>query len=93
MDQATDRALGLIPPHASVAAQNVFVPHLSHRTAIYEFSAAAPSTDYIVVDLSRPDRDVFPSNSFTEFERAIATRRGAYRTVFDEQGVVVLRRR
>jgi len=93
VDQATDRALGLIPPHASVAAQNVFVPHLSHRTAIYEFSAAAPSTDYIVVDLSRPDRDVFPSNSFTEFERAIATRRGAYRTVFDEQGVVVLRRR
>lgn len=71
------------------AAQNVFVPHLSHRTAIYEFGAAAPPTEYIVVDLVRPDRDVFPSNGFAEFRAAVGTRRGAYRTVFDEQGVVV----
>src|SRR5438270_3682396 len=43
--------LGAIPAGASVAASNTLVPHLSHRSEIYEITLH-PSADYVAVDPS-----------------------------------------
>jgi uncharacterized membrane protein len=46
-------ALRHIPPAAPVSAQDVFVPHLSHRSVIYQFPRVRDA-EYIVLDPATP---------------------------------------
>jgi uncharacterized membrane protein len=96
---AFERAMATVPRDASVAATYSFVPHLTHRRLVYEwpnpwvpgnwgFANRDPddpsAVDYLVVDTFEGQEPVLlDSLRAKEFVD----------TVFEEDGVVVLRRR
>jgi uncharacterized membrane protein len=50
--------LALIPPGASVAAENNLTPHLSHRTLIFDLEyEGTAGADYVVLDYAATGRD------------------------------------
>jgi uncharacterized membrane protein len=94
-----DRAVALVPAGVGVSASNTLVPHLSHRTTIYEFPnpwivgnwldhEARPvpaEVDYLVVDrTSNPDR--------VSLVQELTRPGGPFRIIFDADKVVVARR-
>lgn len=91
-DMTGRRAVSLIPPEASVAAQGPVVPHLSHRRAIYVLNplTVIPDSDYVVAsDRVSPD----PFRSFGEIKYYLdAQQARGYRKVFEEEGWVILKR-
>jgi uncharacterized membrane protein len=52
--------LKIIPADAKVAAQDAFVPHLSHRPAIYHFPEIK-NADWIVLDPAAPSWPLWPA--------------------------------
>ena len=97
---ALETAVEQVPRNAGVSASYTLVPHLTHRTTIYEFPnpwitenwldrtrAPAPSrVDYLVVDRTlNPDRQRL-------VDRLIGDG-GQFEVVFDRDEVVVARRR
>lgn len=50
--QLAQRFFNEIPATASVSAQGYLVPHLSHRTAIYQFPDGMSDAQYIFVDVT-----------------------------------------
>ena len=92
-DRIATRALKLIPPDATVSASNALGAHLSERKRILSFPYRQDA-DWVVVDEQRPsyaDRAVAP----VEAAAAVAwlRRDPSWRLVFDEDGVLVFRRR
>jgi uncharacterized membrane protein len=92
-DRVADRALERVPADAVVSASNVLGAHLSERKRILSFPYRQDA-DWIVVDEKRPsyaDRAVAP----VEAAAAVAwlRRDPAWQLVFEEDGVVVFRRR
>jgi uncharacterized membrane protein len=102
-DQARRHALALVPAGAPVSAQYNLVPHLAHRVEIYEFpnpfravnwgvdgdqhpQAALERLGYVVVE-----RNLLGTQDRQLLDRLQAD--PAWRTVQDEQDVVVLERR
>jgi uncharacterized membrane protein len=84
-------ALKMIPPDASVLAQDAIVPHLSHRQTIHSLgqdTMSKPPTDQFIITcrnlspwpLEPPDIEAFLKASL---------KRG-YQRIFDEQGWIVL---
>lgn len=73
-----DRFIGMIPPAASVSAQNKFVPHLSQRSSIYLFPYGTPfagpgsaaEADYILLDITG---DIYPFYTSVEYTNAVKT--------------------
>ena len=75
-----DRFIGMIPPDASVSAQNKFVPHLSQRSSIYLFPYGTPfagnspgsavKADYILLDITG---DIYPFYTSVEYTNAVKT--------------------
>jgi uncharacterized membrane protein len=57
--EAWQAALSRIPPAAGVSAQDVFVPHLSHRSTIYRFPRVRDA-EYILLDPQAPTWPVTP---------------------------------
>ncbi len=91
-DRVAARALRLVPPGAAVSATNTLGAHLSARKRIFSFPVLEDAR-WIAVDERRPsyrDEAVAPRR----FALALARVRDdpAWRVVFDEDGVVVLRR-
>lgn len=88
--QAGYRALERIPASASVVAQGVVVPHLSHRERVYMLDETDHDVDFVIAVIY-----LSPWPSATEEElrghlnRYVA--RG-YRTTFDEHGWLVMAR-
>ena len=92
-DRVTERALALVPDDAVVSASNAPGAHLSERRRILSFPYRQDA-DWIVVDETRPsyaDRAVAP----VEAAAAVAwlRRDPGWRLVFEEDGVLVFRRR
>ena len=92
-DRIAERALALVPDGAVVSASNALGAHLSERRRILSFPYRADA-DWVVVDERRPsyaDRAVAP----VEAAAAVAwlRRDDAWRLEFDEDGVLVFRRR
>ena len=90
---AAARALRLIPDDAAVSASNTLGAHLSERRRIFSFPVLGEA-DWIAVDRERPsyrDEAVAP----VRFAAALARLRqsGRFVEVFDEDGILVLRRR
>jgi hypothetical protein len=90
-DRIAERALRVIPRDASVAATNSLGAHLSERRRILSF----PVTDdaqWLAVDEKRPslgDHNA-SENGRRRIEQTVG--RPEWHVVFDEDGVVVLRR-
>ncbi len=86
------RALALVPADAPVSATNTLGAHLSARKRIFSFPVLREAR-WVAVDAWRPsyrDEAVAPAR----FARALARLRAdpAWRVVFDEDGILVLRR-
>jgi hypothetical protein len=91
--------VALVPGGVGVSASNTLVPHLTHRTTIYEFpnpwvvgnwldhrtKPDPAKVDYLVVDrTSNPDR--------VPFVRELTRPGGPFRILFDDDQVVVAKR-
>jgi uncharacterized membrane protein len=91
-DRVATRALRLIPPDEPVSATNTLGAHLSERRRVFSFPLFAGAR-WVALDERRPslaDRLDPPGAQ----ARIAATRRNpAWRVVFEEDGVLVLRRR
>ena len=90
--EVAERAIDLIPDTAAVSATNTLGAHLSARRRVYSFPVLGEAR-WVVVDRTRPshrDQAVAP----TEFAAALARleARGRFEPVFDEDGILVLRR-
>ena len=96
---ALDRAVAEIPPGVGVSASNTLVPHLTHRTTIYEFpnpwivgnwldherKPDPDLVDYLIIDRgSNPDR--------ADLVEALTHPGGAFEVVSESDFVLVARR-
>lgn len=97
---AKESAVALVPGDASVSATYQFVPHLTHRTEIYEFPnpwvernwgvAGEGRPDPTVVEWLAVDRRLLGPEDEAVFEEILDS--DAFDVVLDEDDVVVLRR-
>jgi uncharacterized membrane protein len=88
-----ERALRLIPDDAGVSATNTLGAHLSERRRIFSFPVLAEA-EWVAVDRTRPshrDEAVAPEKFAAALARLQAT--GRFETMFDEDGILVLRRK
>ena len=91
-DRTAERALGLIPPDAAVSSTNGLGAHLSERRRIHSFPVVRDA-EWVAVDLKRAsylDRRSAPSTTAVPLAQLLLDPR--WRTVFDEDGIIVLRR-
>jgi hypothetical protein len=91
-DRVAAEALSLIPSDAAVSSTNGLGAHLSERRRIYSFPVVREA-EWVVVDLKRAsylDRRSDPST--TAVPLAELLREGSWRTVFEEDGIFVLRK-
>jgi len=86
------KALEMIPPEASVSAQNSIVPHLAFRNEIYLFPKINNS-DYIILNFN--DKNLWPLSDFKalEEEKQKIIKSGDYEVIFFEGGVVLYQRK
>lgn len=91
-DRVAERALALIPPGAAVSSTNGLGGHLSERRRIHSFPVVRDA-EWVAVDLGRAsylDRRSDPSTTAVPLARLAGG--GSWRTVFDEDGIIVLKR-
>jgi uncharacterized membrane protein len=91
-DRAAARAVGLVPADAAVSSTNGLGGHLSERRRIHSFPVIRDA-EWVAVDLERAsylDRRSDPSTTAVPLARLLQS--GSWRTVFDEDGIIVLRR-
>lgn len=89
-DKTGKEALNKIPKDASVMSQDVLIPHLSHRNEIYQLKPGGKLGEYIVATKTL---GVWPNNSYTEVETILNdAKKNTYKTVFEKNEWVVLRR-
>jgi uncharacterized membrane protein len=90
--EVAERALRFVPDDVDVSATNTLGAHLSERRRILSFPVLREA-EWIAVDRTRPshrDRAVAPEAFATALARIEAS--GAFEPVFDEDGILVLRR-
>jgi uncharacterized membrane protein len=87
------RAVAMIPPEASVAAQAPIVPHLAHRRHIFLLAynlVTIPEADYII---ACEQLGTFPYPGFREVKEYLdAQQAKGYRKIFEENGWIILQR-
>ena len=91
-DRVAARALALIPSNAAVSSTNGLGAHLSERRRIHSFPVVRDA-EWVAVDLKRAsylDRRSDPSTTAVPLARLLLG--GSWRTVFEEDGVFVLRK-
>ena len=91
-DRIAERAVDLIPPDAPVSSTNGLGGHLSERRRIHSFPTVSDS-EWVAVDLKRAsylDRRSDPSTAAVPLAELL--RSGSWSKVFDEDGIIVLRR-
>jgi hypothetical protein len=91
-DQIAARAVALIPPDAAVSSTNGLGAHLSERRRILSFPVIRDA-EWVAVDLKRAsylDRRSSPSTAAVPLAGLLRT--PTWRTVFDEDGIIVLTR-
>lgn len=84
-----DDMLKLIPPHASVTAQDEILPHLTHRSTIYDLVPGQPATEYVAAN---PRLAHYPTTDAQYAAALERYRRAGYRTIFDRDGWLLLKR-
>jgi uncharacterized membrane protein len=91
-DRLAERAVALIPPDAAVSSTNGLGGHLSERRRIHSFPVVSDS-EWVAIDLKRAsylDRRSDPSTTAVPLAQLL--RSGSWTKVFDEDGIIVLRR-
>lgn len=91
-DRIAERAVGLVPPAAAVSSTNGLGAHLSERRRILSFPVVGDA-EWVLVDLKRAshlDRRSAPSTAAVPLAQLLAN--GSWRKVFDEDGIIVLRK-
>ena len=88
-------AMARIPPTASVAALNIFTPHLSHRDDLYALGRGRLlEPDFILVELSERARPFYSSPlAFRNVRAAVEEKRPGYEALVERDGLLLLRRR
>jgi uncharacterized membrane protein len=91
-DRVAERALKVVPAGAVVTATNSLGAHLSERRRIYSFPVLQDA-EWLAVDTERPSLGDHRAGSqgVARIERVVASSR--WRVVFDDDGVLILRRR
>lgn len=94
-ERAGYEAMAMIPRGASVAALNIFTPHLSHRDDLYALGRGRLlEPDYILVELSERARPFYSSPlAFRNVRAAVLVRRPGYEALVERDGLLLLRRR
>lgn len=90
-DVIGDRLMGLIPPTASVCAQDTLVPHLSHRTIIYQFPYRALDVQYIMLDAQGKFYPFTTLQDYTKTVNAVLMS-GRFHIVARQDGYLLLAR-
>jgi uncharacterized membrane protein len=98
--QTRKDAIDLIPPDASVTAQYLLVPHLTHREQVYSFPnpwrrvfygvKGTPLPDPATVEYLVVDTPALQGIDAEDWRCIIGS--GAFTTLYDQQGIVVARR-
>jgi uncharacterized membrane protein len=91
-DLIAERALALIPQNAPVSSTNGLGAHLSERRRIHSFPVIRDA-EWVAVDLKRAsylDRRSAPSTTAVPLARLLLD--PSWRTVFDQDGIIVLTR-
>jgi uncharacterized membrane protein len=91
-DRVAERAIDLIPPEAPVSSTNGLGGHLSERRRIHSFPVIRDAA-WVAVDLKRAsylDRRSDPSTAAVPLAELLAS--PGWAKVFDEDGIIVLRR-
>jgi uncharacterized membrane protein len=91
-DRVAARALGLIPADEAVSATNTLGAHLSERRRVLSFPLVSGAR-WVAVDERRPSLADRLDPPGAQARIAAARRNRAWRVVFDEDGILVLRRR
>ena len=87
------RAIAVIPADAPVSAGNTLGAHLSERRRVFSFPVLGEA-EWVAVDRQRPShRDENDAPERFEASLARLLESGRFETVFDEDGILVLRRR
>jgi uncharacterized membrane protein len=87
----------LIPPDASVSAQDTLVPHLSHRRHVYQYPYMAQQSQYVVLDLQGNIYPYARSNTVAgqkAYDRSVQNllHTGDFRVIFSQDGYLLLQR-
>ena len=91
-DRVAERAISLIPSDAPVSSTNGLGGHLSERRRIHSFPVVSDS-EWVAVDLKRASYlDRRSDASATAVPLAELLGSGSWSKVFDEDGIIVLRR-
>jgi uncharacterized membrane protein len=91
-DRVATRALRVIPADEPVSATNTLGAHLSERRRVFSFPLLAGAR-WVAVDERRPSLADRLDPPGAQARIAAARRNPAWRVVFEEDGVLVLRRR
>ena len=90
IEAAGREAIVAIPADASVVAQTVVAPHVSHRNDLFRLDPSAPDASYVIAVF---ERTPWPNASFAEIRALLAARQArGYAVVFERGGWIVLRR-
>lgn len=83
-----ERVLAMIPPSASVSAENNLTPHLTHRRYVYTLEyQGTQRADYVALDYAAVQRD---QNKFQAQVNSIQAQ--GYRVVGSGEGLALLKR-
>jgi uncharacterized membrane protein len=83
--------IALIPPDASVCAQDRLVPHLSHRRYIYQYPYMAYDADYVFLDAWEGP---YPFPTIQQYNQSVQAllSSGRFEVVAEHNGYILLKR-
>ncbi len=83
--------MDMIPPTASVSAQSNLIPHISHRSHIYQFPYGDTVADYIFLDTTSDITPFYGSNDYINEAKSVLLN-GKYGIVVARDGYLLLKR-
>ncbi len=90
-DALAQPIIAMIPPTASVSAQSNLIPHISHRSHIYQFPYGDTIADYIFLDTTSDITPFYGSNDYINAAKGVMLN-GNYGIVVASDGYLLLKR-
>ncbi len=90
-DALAQPIIAMIPPTASVSAQSNLIPHISHRSHIYQFPYGDTVADYIFLDTTSDVTPFYGSNGYINEAKSVMLN-GNYGIVVARDGYLLLKR-
>ncbi len=83
--------IDIIPPTASVSAQSNLIPHISHRSHIYQFPYGDTVADYVFLDTTSDITPFYGSNDYINEAKSVLLN-GNYGIAVARDGYLLLKR-